>query len=54
MSAELLNLNISTYGSEVEGRIALVLEGFTKQSQVDFVMEQFNKFMSDNAKLVKQ
>lgn len=51
---ELLNLQITIAGSEEDGKLAILFEGFTKQSQVDFVMENFNKFMSDNATQVKQ
>jgi hypothetical protein len=50
---ELLNISISICGSEKVGKLALLLEGFTKQSQVDYVLEQLNKFMSDNAKQIK-
>lgn len=51
---ELLNLQITVAGSDEQGKLAILLEGFTKQEQVDFVLEQFNKFMTDNATLVKQ
>lgn len=51
---ELLNLSITIAGTEEEGRLGILLEGFTTQAQVDFVMEQLNKFMSDNATLIKQ
>lgn len=51
---ELLNLQITLVGSEEEGKLAILMEGFTKKDQVDFIMEQFNKFMSDNATQVKQ
>ncbi len=50
---KLLNLEITVAGEE-PGPIAILLEGFTTQAQVDFVMEQFNKFMTNNATLVKQ
>lgn len=50
---QLLNLKITQFGSEEEEKLAILLEGFTKQSEVDFVMEQFNKFMSDNATQVR-
>jgi len=48
-NAELLNLQITIAGSEAEGKLAIILEGFTTKQQVDHVLEQFNKFMSDNA-----
>lgn len=51
---ELLHLQIIQYGDEKEGQMALLLEGFTTQEQIDFVMEQFKKFMADVAVEVKQ
>lgn len=51
---ELLHLNITQYGSDAEGKIALLIDGFSKQEQVDFVLAQFNKFMADVASEVKQ
>ena len=44
---ELLHLSITQYGAESEGKLALLLDGFTTQAQVDHVIEQFNKFMKD-------
>lgn len=51
---ELLHLSITQYGAESEGKLALLLDGFTTQAQVDHVIEQFNKFMKDSAKEIKQ
>lgn len=51
---QLLNLTIAQFGSEAEGKLALLLDGFTTQAQVDFVMEQFNKFMRNNATEIRQ
>lgn len=46
---ELLHLSITQYGSEKEGKLALLIDGFTNQAQVDHVIAQFNKFMKDTA-----
>lgn len=49
---EMLNLQITVYGEE--GKLAILIDGFTKQSHVDHVIKQLNKFMTDNATLTKQ
>lgn len=50
---ELLHLEIKQYGNG-EGKIALVIDGFTKQEHVDFVLAQFRKFMADAALEIMQ
>lgn len=53
MKPEMLNLKITVYGSEEEGKFAILMDGFSTQTQVDHVIEQFNKFMTDNSKQMR-